>query len=208
MARFISRGLKEQKFTVDVSNSAADGEFMAVQGKYDLIILDLMLPDKDGLDVCRGLRQNKIITPILMLTARDALKDKVAGLNAGADDYLVKPFAFEELLARVRALLRRTSGSSEKSVLSAGNIKLDLLKHVLSKGGKEITLTALEYKMLEYLMRREGQLVTRTALYEQVWGIDFDTDTNLCDVYVNHLRRKIGADRIKTVRGGGYVFQK
>ncbi len=207
VARFVSRGLRENKYVVDIAENGEEGEYLAEEGEYDLIILDLMLPDKDGLNVCRSIRQQKNYTPILMLTARDTLKDRVKGLDAGADDYLVKPFAFAELLARVRALTRRSKQSKEKTEIVVGNLRLDLMSHVCFKGRQEISFTTTEYKVLEYFMRRAGQVVTRTALYEQVWGIDFDTGTNLADVYINHLKKKIGDDCVKSVRGSGYVFQ-
>lgn len=207
VARFISRGLRENRYVIDIAENGEEGEYLAEEAKYDLIILDLMLPDKDGLSVCRALRNRKDFTPVLMLTARDTLKDKVRGLDAGADDYLVKPFAFAELLARVRALGRRSNQAREKTELKVGNLKLDLLSHTCFKDKREISLTTTEYKVLEYFMHRVGQVVTRTALYEQVWGIDFDTETNLVDVYINHLKNKIGENSIKSVRGSGYVFQ-
>lgn len=206
VARFISRGLRENKYVIDIAENGEEGEYLAEEGEYDLIILDLMLPDKDGLLVCRAVRKRSAV-PILMLTARDTLKDKVQGLDAGADDYLVKPFAFAELLARVRALTRRGKQAKEDSLLRAGEIQLDLLSHQCFRGGKMIPLTATEYKVLELFMRQPGKIITRTSLYEQVWGINFETGTNLTDVYINRLKKKIGESCFNAVRGSGYVFQ-
>ncbi|MBU0502328.1 MAG: response regulator transcription factor [bacterium] len=209
VARFIVRGLKEQRYSVDHAATGLDGEYLASVGQYDLIILDLKLPDKDGLIVCKTIRKKSTL-PVLMLTARDSVKEKVAGLDAGADDYLVKPFAFAELLARIRALTRRSRQLKDEKELKIGELRLDLLGHRCFKGKKEISLTSTEYKVLELFMRRPKELITRTTLYEQVWGIDFDTDTNLTDVYVNKLKNKIDPNKslsyFKTIRGSGYVF--
>ena len=210
VARFIARGLKEQRFTVDVAHNATDGEYLFGSSSYDLVILDLMLPDKDGIEVCRAIRRRKSNLPVLMLTARDTLESKVAGLDAGADDYLVKPFAFEELLARVRALTRRGATQQQSTELAAGKIRLNLLTHQCLKDKKPVSLTAMEYKVLEFFMRNVGRVITRTELYEKIWGFDFDTDTNLVDVYVNHLKKKLDEGTVsyfKTQRGSGYVFQ-
>lgn len=210
VARFISRGLRENKYTVDIVDNGADGEFLALEAKYDLIILDLMLPDKDGLSVCKVIRGQSPV-PILMLTARDTLKDKIKGLDAGADDYLVKPFAFAELLARIRALSRRQKQLKSETEICLDDLKLDLLNHQCFKAKKLVSLSTTEYKVLEYFMRQPKKIISRTELYEQIWGIDFDTDTNLVDVYVNRLRKKIdgakGLVHFKAVRGSGYVFQ-
>ncbi len=210
VSSFIQRGLKEEGFVVD---AALDGEKaleLAELNPYDLIILDIMLPKQDGLEICRKLRFKKIETPILMLTAKNSTKDKVSGLNAGADDYLAKPFEFEEFIARVRALTRRKS-SSKQAILQVDDLILDPLTHRVSRAGKEIHLTAKEYTLLYYFMQNANQLVTRTMISEHVWNESFDTFTNVIDVYVNYLRKKIddGFDRplIQTMRGSGYIFK-
>ena len=210
VSSFIQRGLKEEGFVVD---AALDGEKaleLAELNPYDLIILDIMLPKQDGLEICRKLRFKKIETPILMLTAKNSTKDKVSGLNAGADDYLAKPFEFEEFIARVRALTRRKS-SSKQAILQVDDLILDPLTHRVSRAGKEIHLTAKEYTLLYYFMQNANQLVTRTMISEHVLNESFDTFTNVIDVYVNYLRKKIddGFDRplIQTMRGSGYIFK-
>ncbi len=210
VAGFVRRGLREEQYAVDV---AADGEkalFMAQTGEYDLIILDLMLPKKDGMEVLRTLRAFKLGTPVLILTAKDKPKDKVEGLNAGADDYLTKPFGFEELLARVRALLRRR-GDMVPTVLTAGDLQIDTLKHKVSRGGKDLDLTNREYALLEFFLRHPNEVVTRTKLSEHVWETDFDTFSNVIDVHVARLRQKINdgfsLKLLETVRGRGYVLQ-
>ena len=210
VAGFVRRGLREEQYALDV---AADGEkalFMAQTGEYDLIILDLMLPKKDGMEVLRTLRAFKLGTPVLILTAKDKPKDKVEGLNAGADDYLTKPFGFEELLARVRALLRRR-GDMVPTVLTAGDLQIDTLKHKVSRGGKDLDLTNREYALLEFFLRHPNEVVTRTKLSEHVWETDFDTFSNVIDVHVARLRQKINdgfsLKLLETVRGRGYVLQ-
>jgi heavy metal response regulator len=210
IADFIKRGLKEEGYSVDTAPDGEEGHFLATTQEYDLIVLDLMLPKMDGLTLCRKLRSEKITTPIFMLTAKDAVKDKVTGLDAGADDYLTKPFAFEEFLARVRALLRvREDGSATK--LQVDDLIADLLTHKVSRGTKEIILTTKEFALLEYLMRHAGVLVTRTMISEHVWDINFDTFTNVIDVYINYLRKKIDhgfkKKLIHTVRGRGYILK-
>lgn len=210
IADFIKRGLKEEGYSVDTAPDGEEGHFLATTQEYDLIILDLMLPKIDGLTLCRKLRSEKITTPIFMLTAKDAVKDKVTGLDAGADDYLIKPFAFEEFLARVRALLRvRDGGSATK--LQVDDLIVDLLTHKVSRGTKEIILTTKEFALLEYLMRHARVLVTRTMISEHVWDINFDTFTNVIDVYINYLRKKIDhgfkKKLIHTVRGRGYILK-
>jgi len=207
---FIKRGLKEEGYAVDSAYDGENGLFMAKTNEYDLIILDLMLPKMDGIAVCRKLREEKNPAPVIMLTAKDTVRDKVAGLDSGADDYLTKPFAFEELLARVRAILRKKdSGQPEK--LKAADLELDLYTHKVYRDGKEILLTAKEYALLEYLMRNAGSIVTRTMISEHVWDIDFDTFTNVIDVYVNYLRNKIDAGHskklIQTIRSRGYMLK-
>ncbi len=210
IADFIKRGLKEEGYAADAAYDGEQGYFMATTQNYDLIILDLMLPKMDGLALCRKLRGDKVASSVLMLTAKDTVKDKVSGLDTGADDYLTKPFAFGEFLARVRALLRkRESGAPTK--LTVGDLSLDLVTHRVSRDGKEIELTAKEYALLEYLMRNAGSVVTRTMISEHVWDINFDSFTNVIDVYVNYLRKKIDHCRkkqfLQTVRGRGYILK-
>lgn len=211
MASFIERGLKEQHYAVDVAHDGEKGGLLAETNTYDLIILDIMLPGTDGLSLCREWRDKKMDVPILMLTARDAVKDKVKGLQGGADDYLTKPFAFEELLARVGVLFRRKSAGAVTK-LQVADLEMDLLTHAVKRAGQEITLTSKEYALLEYLMRNAHQLVTRTMISEHVWNEDFDSFSNVVDVYINHLRNKIdkGADRplIHSVRGTGYTLKE
>lgn len=211
LSSFIKRGLKEAGYAVDVADNGEDGLFLAQANPYDLIILDVMLPGRDGIDVCRKLRRDRLITPVLMLTARDDMEDKVSGLDAGADDYLTKPFSFPELLARIRALLRRNRG--EKAVrLKVADLELDLLTRKAVRAGKEVVLTPTEFGLLEYLMLNAGQVVTRTMISEHVWNDDFDSFTNIINVYVNYLRNKIdaGHDRklIHSLRGAGYMIKE
>lgn len=211
IASFIERGLKEEHFIVDVTYDGENGSYMAQVNDYDLVILDIMLPGKDGVRVCTELRKKKIDTPILMLTARDSIQDKIFGLDAGADDYVTKPFAFEELLARVRALLRRKSSKNTMN-LKVANLELDQRTHRVTRAGKEIELTNKEYNLLEYLMLNANHVVTRTMLYEHVWDVHFDTFTNVVDVYINYLRNKIDKNFAKqlihTVRGTGYIIRE
>lgn len=210
IADFIKRGLKEEGYAVDAAFDGENGLFMAKTNEYDLIILDLMLPKMNGIAVCRKLREEKNPAPVIMLTAKDTVKDKVAGLDSGADDYLTKPFAFEELLARVRAILRKAD-SGQPTKLKVADLELDLYTHKVHRAGKEIVLTAKEYALLEYLMRNAGSIVTRTMISEHVWDIDFDTFTNVIDVYINYLRNKIDAGHskklIQTIRSRGYILK-
>jgi len=210
IANFIKRGLKEEGYAVDAAEDGEQGYFMATTQDYDLIVLDLMLPKIDGLTLCRKLRGEKVPSSILILTAKDTVKDKVSGLDSGADEYITKPFAFEEFLARVRVLLRKREGSASTK-LTAGELSLDLVTHKVSRGGKEIELTAKEYALLEYFMRNAGSCVTRTMISEHVWDMNFDSFTNVIDVYVNYLRKKLdsgpGKKLIQTVRGRGYILK-
>jgi len=196
---------------VDVANDGEEGHFMLSSNEYDAIILDLMLPKIDGLTLCRTLRKEGNQTPIIMLTAKDTVKDKVKGLDSGADDYLPKPFAFEELLARVRVLLRKKD-SRIQTQLKVDDLILDLLTHKVTRGDRDIDLTVKEFALLEYLMRNAGNIVTRTMISEHVWDINFDTFTNVIDVYINYLRNKIDTGftdkMIHTVRGKGYLLKK
>jgi heavy metal response regulator len=211
VASFIKKGLEEEFYSVDTAYDGKEGLKLALLGEYDLVILDIMLPYKDGLTLMKELREEKIPTPILLLTARDSIDSKVTGLDSGADDYLTKPFDFEELLARVRALLRRQS--SVKSIqLKAGDLVLDTQTHKVNRAGREISLTAKEYSILEYLLRNKNRVVSRTLLSEHVYEYNFDPDTNVIDVYINKLRNKIdkGFDKqiLFTVRGVGYTIKE
>jgi len=210
IAAFIKRGLKEEGYAVDTAFDGAEGYELARTEAYDLIVLDLMLPGLDGLSICKKIRENKISTFILILTAKDKVPDKVTGLDSGADDYLTKPFAFEELLARIRNLLRKNK-TVEAGSLKAKNLVMDLLSHKVKRAGKEISLTGKEFSLLEYLLRNAGTVVTRTMISEHVWDINFDTSSNTVDVHINHLRAKIDSGYseklIKTVRGRGYTLK-
>jgi heavy metal response regulator len=211
VARFIQQGLEEEHYAVDVSHDGIEGLTMAKSGSYDVVLLDLMLPGKNGFEITRELRAEHVTTPILMLTAKIATEDKVAGLDSGADDYLTKPFAFAELLARVRSLLRR--GTQEKTTqLSAADLELDTVTHRARRAGESIELTAKEYSLLEFLLRNKDRVLSRTIIAEHIWDYHFDTGTNLIDVYINHLRNKVdsGFDvkLIHTVRGVGYVLKE
>lgn len=210
VAAFVKKGLEEETYAVDVAHDGEEGYLLAGTNQYDMIVLDLMLPKMDGLDVLARLRQQRNNTPILLLTAKDSVEDKVTGLNQGADDYLTKPFAFSELLARVRSLLRRGQGDT-KTVLQVGDLTLDLVSHKVRRNDGEIELTGKEYSLLEYFMRNVGKVLTRTMIGEHVWDYNFDTFTNVIDVYVNHLRKKIDKDQDKkllhTLRGVGYVMK-
>lgn len=211
IASFIKRGLKEEHYVVDVADEGEKALFMAEVSPYDLIILDIMLPGRDGISICKELRSKKIGAPILMLTAKDKIGDKVLGLDSGADDYLTKPFSFDEFLARVRALLRRKE-VGKTTTLKVADLELDQLTHTVKRGGKEIPLTSKEYALLEYLMLNANQVVTRTMLSEHVWHEDFDSFTNVIDVYVNYLRNKIDKGfkkrLIHTIRGTGYTLRE
>ena len=211
VARFIQQGLEEEHYAVDVAHDGEAGSQMAKSGNYDLLILDVMLPGKSGLALISEYRSEGGSAAALMLTAKSTTEDKVSGLDSGADDYLTKPFAFAELLARVRSLLRR--GSKEKStVLSLADLDLDTVTHKARRGGRTIELTAKEYALLEYLLRNKERVLSRTIIAEHIWDYNFDTGTNIIDVYVNHLRSKIdeGGEKklIHTVRGVGYVMKE
>lgn len=207
LAGIIKRGLLEEGYTVDIAYDGEEAQYMAETTPFDVIILDVMLPKKDGVTVCRELREKKVSTPILMLTAKDSVEDKVRGLDSGADDYQVKPFAFTELLARVRALLRREVYPKTQK-LQAGDLVMDLQTREVCRGERKIDLTAKEYAILEYFLRRPNAVVTRTMLGESVWDYEFDGISNIIDVYVRRIRRKIDEDGqkslIQTLRGAGY----
>ena len=210
LAGFIQKGLREERYAVDRAQEGEEGLLMASTTPYDLIILDVMLPKLDGLTVCRRLRiaGNKI--PILLLTARGAVEDRVAGLNMGADDYLTKPFAFAELLARVRALIRRT-GVDPTPRRTVADLEVDRVAHRVWRAGRDITLTNKEYALLEYLLRNPDRVLTRTAIIEHVWDIHYDGMTNIVDVHIRALRAKVDREfpppLIQTVRGVGYVLK-
>ena len=210
IAAFIRKGLQEELYTVDVARDGSAALDIAGAGEYDLIILDVRLPVRDGISVCRELRRHGNTTPILMLTARDTVDDRVRGLDAGADDYLVKPFAFQELLARLRALARRPLAVQDNT-LRVENLTLDIRTHQARRDAQQIELTAREYRLLELLMRHSGQVLTRTQIAEHIWGYDFDANSNVVDVYIRYLRRKVDdpfePKLIQTVRGVGYKLE-
>ena len=207
IADFISRGLSEQGYAVDVAYDGDEALQWVDTAEFDVIVLDVMLPIRDGIEVCRTLRERGLRTPILMLTARDAVEDRVRGLDSGADDYLVKPFAFAELLARLRALTRREPAALG-TVLQVGDLILDTTTREASRQGMSLELTSKEYALLEYLMRHPNQVLTRTMIAEHVWNYDFDNATNVIDVHIRNLRRKIDdpfpTRLIQTARGAGY----
>jgi len=207
LSGIIKRGLVEEGYAVDTAFDGEDAQFMAETTSYDVITLDIMLPKKDGISVCKDLRAKKINTPILMLTARDSVEDRVKGLDSGADDYLIKPFAFNELLARVRALLRRESLSKNPKI-QVGDLLLDTLSREVWRGDRKIDLTTKEYSILEYFMSHPNMVITRTMLEENGWDYEYDNISNIIDVYIRRLRRKIDGDTddslIQTVRGAGY----
>jgi heavy metal response regulator len=210
VASFIKKGLEEEGYAVDIAADGENGLQMGLDRVHDLILLDIHLPKQSGLSILRELRRRKVTTPVLLLTVRANIEDKVLGLDSGADDYLTKPFAFQELLARVRALLRRQT-EAKQTVLQVADLTLDPIQRTVYRGSTKIDLTAKEFALLDYLMRNPGRVLTRTMIAEHVWNYDFDSMTNVIDVYVNYLRKKIDSDRelklIHTVRGVGYVLK-
>src|SRR5262245_43234671 len=211
VASFIRQGLEEEGYAIDVAPDGVAAVELALGGTpYDLVVLDIMLPKRDGFAVLRALREHRMTAPVLVLTARDRVPDRIPGLDLGADDYLTKPFVFEEFLARVRALLRRAS-AQRTPILELADLRLDPATRQVTRAGRTITLTAREYALLEYFLRNVDRVLTRPMLAEHVWGIDFDPDSNVIDVYVGYLRRKIdlaGETRLlHTTRGTGYVMR-
>ncbi|SPQ01150.1 DNA-binding response regulator in two-component regulatory system with CusS [Candidatus Sulfobium mesophilum] len=209
VASFLKKGLEEEFYTVDVAEAGGDGLAMATSKEYDCIILDVMLPEMSGIEICKKLRSANVKTPILMLTALDSIGSKVEGLESGADDYLTKPFAFSELLARIRALLRRAPDSL--SELTLNDLRMDLLSRRVFRGDQEIVLTQKGFAILEYFLRNKGRVLSRTQIIENIWGYNFDPNTNVVDVHIKFLREKIDKDfktkLIHTVRGSGYVLK-
>jgi two-component system copper resistance phosphate regulon response regulator CusR len=210
-AAYLQKGLTENGFVVDVCAQGTDGLHAALTVDYDLIILDVMLPGADGWSIIKEVRQQGRQTPVLFLTARDGVQDRVKGLELGADDYLVKPFAFSELLARLRTILRR-GGGRQPEVLHAGDLEIDLARHRASRGGHRLDLTPKEFLLLALLARRKGEVLSRTLIAEQVWDMNFDSDSNVVDVHVRRLRAKVDdpfkKKLIHTVRGMGYVLEE
>ncbi|MEI7906399.1 MAG: response regulator transcription factor [Bacteroidota bacterium] len=209
IANFLRDGLKEEGFAVDVAVDGKNGLLLSRENEYDIILLDWMLPGMSGIEVCREIRKKNSSVPIIFLTAKDTVQDTVFGLEAGANDYIKKPFAFDELLARIRVQMR--TGSSEISTLTVGAIEMDILTHTVRKDNTEIPFTQKEFALLEFLLRNKNAVCTRTRIIEHVWDIHFDADTSVIDVYINSLRKKLttkdGKDHIQTVRGVGYMIR-
>jgi heavy metal response regulator len=210
VASFIKRGLEEESYTVDVAKDGPEGFSMAISNVYNLAIVDIMLPGFNGIELCKHLREKGIKLPILLLTAIDSVESKVEGLESGADDYLTKPFAFSELLARVKALLRRSSDTAGE--LFINDLRVDLMARRVFRGNREITLTPKEFSLLEYFLRNKGKVLSRTEIIENVWGYNFDPTTNIVDVHIKFLREKVDTGfhkkLIHTVRGAGYVLKE
>lgn len=211
IAGFVRKGLEEQGFTVDLCDNGNDGYVLATTQSYDAIVLDIMLPGRDGLSILRTLRKQRNTVPVIVLTARSELDERIEGLNLGADDYITKPFFVEELIARLHAVVRRASGE-QLSVLQTEDLTVNLITREVRRGERSITLTTREFTLLEYLMRSPGRVFTRTQILEHVWGYDFDPNTNLVDVHIQRLRKKLGGGAgdtlIETVRGVGYRVRK
>ncbi len=209
-SRFIRKGLQEKGYAIDVAFDGEEGLHCATAQAYDLIILDIMLPEMSGFEVLKGIRKKGILTPVIFLTARDEKEDVIHGLELGADDYLIKPFSFSELLARIKAVLRRGQKDLELSKLTVDDLTLNLMNRTATRGDKVIELSGKEFMLLEYLMQNAGQILTRTMILDQVWGYDFDPSTNIIDVHINRLRNKIDRDfphkLIHTIKGVGYVL--
>ncbi len=209
---FVSKGLKEAGFTVDTASTGEEGYALLTQGTYDAAVVDIMLPGMDGLTVIEKARAGGTTTPIIILSAKRDVDDRILGLQKGGDDYLTKPFSFSELLVRIQALIRRSSSSSQTAILSCADLKLSLISHKVERGGKEIELQPKEFALLEYLLRNKGRVLSKTLIMEKIWKYDFDPQTNIVDVLVSRLRTKIDRDFDKkllhTVRGVGYVIKE
>lgn len=219
VGKFLAKGFQAESYAVDMATDGEEGSRLALTEPYDAIILDVMLPKKDGFHILKEIREAKISTPVLMLTSKGDVEDRVEGLNLGADDYLPKPFAFSEVLARIRAIVRRSSADIQSSMLAVGDLTIDLLSRRVTRASvenplqrKEILLTNKEFQLLEYLVRNKGRVLSRIILTEHVWDMNFDSETNIVDVIINRLRRKIDDDftskLIHTVRGVGYVLKE
>jgi len=212
ISSFIKIGLESNEYTVDVAYDGIIGEKLASSRKYDVIILDIVIPGISGFDLCKNIRIKNIVTPIIMLTSLDSIDDKLQGFNCGADDYLVKPFSFQELLARIKALKRRTKEEMVRPVLKVAGLEIDSLSRKVRRDGKEINLTATEYKILELLMENKGKVFDRIMIAEKIWGFSFNTGTNTIDVHINSLRKKIDKDYdkklIHTRKGFGYLLSE
>jgi two-component system, OmpR family, response regulator len=211
VAGLVRKGLEEQGFQVDLCYNGTEAYTLAMARKYDVIVLDIMLPGRDGLSILRGLRKNRNTVPVILLTARSELEERIEGLDLGADDYLTKPFYVEELVSRIRAIVRRASGD-QMTILRAGDLVVNLITREVTRDDQPVRLTTREFGLLEYLMRSPGRVYTRTQIIEHVWGYDFDPNTNLVDVYIKRIRNKICGNAntglIETVRGVGYRFVK
>jgi heavy metal response regulator len=208
---FIKKGLKEMHYAVDGASDGEEGLHLALSLPYDMVILDIMLPGINGWEVLENMRKEKVQTPVIILTAKDEKEDVVKGLELGADDYLVKPFSFAELLSRIKAILRRGRPDTDLSIITVGDLTLDLISRTVRRNEKNIELSGKEFMLLEYLLRNGGQILTRTMILERVWGYNFDTGSNIIDVHINHLRNKIDRDHqpklIHTIKGVGYVLK-
>lgn len=211
LAHIIKQGLEEHGYSVDMAHDGEEGLYMAENYPVDVIVLDIMLPIMNGLDILKTIRKNEINTPVIMLTAKDTTKDKIGGLDRGADDYLTKPFDFDELLARIRALLRR-GGDIKESVIKIADMEIDTARHEVHRKGKHLSLSAKEYALLEYLAYNKGHVVSRFDITEHIYNEEFDLDSNVVDVYINFLRKKVDKDfepkLIHTVRGAGYILKE
>lgn len=212
IANLLQRALREESYAVDLAHDGIEGEWLATENPYDLVILDVMLPRKDGIAALQSMRAAGVKSPVLMLTARDEVKDKITGLDGGADDYMTKPFSLDELLARCRSLMRRRTTDYAGAVIEVGHLKIDPARKEVSRAGQVIELTSKEYALIEYLGRNAGKVVSRSELSEHVWEMDFEPSSNVVDVYVGYLRSKIdkGFDNpmLKTVRGHGYMLEQ
>ncbi len=212
IASFVTKGLKEEGFAVDHASDGQEGLYLALNEPYDIAVVDIMLPGLDGLTLIEKMRCRQVTIPVIILSAKRSIRDRVKGLQTGSDDYLTKPFAFSELLARIQALLRRARGLSEPSLLTAGDLSLDLVTHEVFRGGEKIELQPREYALLEFLMRNKGRVATKTMIMEHVWNYNFDPRTNVVEARIYRLREKVDKDfeqkLIHTIRGAGYVIKE